>query len=99
MSSLRDLLRFVPCRFRTGVMDVVRRAGRTTKTEAMLKEVHFLLSAQRHSKALDARYFPQSGKTERQVVEATAARVGFRMPKTVDADTSSGGGSNPPPGQ
>ena len=41
MSSLRDLLRFVPCRFRTGVMDVVLDGPRD-RYEARLTDLRGL---------------------------------------------------------
>ena len=38
---------------------------------------------------LNVKYFPQSGMTQKEIVEATAARVGYRMPpKPTDAPSS-----------
>ena len=82
---LRSLLRLVPCRLRTGVVDYVRRAPADgSNASSLLKETHHLLSAQLHLKELNERYFPQSGMSEKEVVAATAARVGFQMPKEVE---------------
>ena len=87
-ASLRSIVRLVPCRLRRAVLDLgVRRSG--SPDEKLLKETHFLLTAQQHLKELNLRYFPQSGMTDQEMIAATAARVGFQMPKQVtppDAD-------------
>ena len=83
MASVRELLRCLPCRpseaprLRSALADVL---GRSSPPDALLAEATYLLRAQRHLAALNARYFPQSGMSEREVVAATAARVGLRMP-------------------
>lgn len=87
-ASLRSLIRLVPCRLRSSVLDYVRRHAPDAKSDALFREVHFLWSTQRHLKQLNEKYFPQSGMTQAEVVAATAARVGFRMPKAADEDAS-----------
>lgn len=81
MASLRSLIRLLPCRLRSGVADYVRRAPRTDGNAKLLREAEFLLASHRHLQELNERYFPQSGMSQQEVVAATAARVGFRMPK------------------
>lgn len=91
-SMLRTLLRLLPCRpserarFRAQVIKLARSRVETgeqeRKRELQLKEATFLLCAQQHLKELNARYFPTSGMSQQEVVAATAARVGFRMPKS-----------------
>ena len=86
---LRALLRLIPCRpsesarFRASVLSVARRPPESgAAADALLRETHFLLDAQQHLQVLNERYFPSSGMTPQEVVTATAARVGFKMPKT-----------------
>jgi len=86
MGSKRSLLRLVPCRLRGGVIDYVRRAAADGNKLALQREVHFLLSSQQHLKELNEKYFVQSGMTQQEIVAATAARVGFRMPKQAEGD-------------
>jgi hypothetical protein len=91
--SVRDLIRVLPCRLsempslRTEVADVLRATSTDGASGAngLLTETHFLLRAQQHLHVLNVRYFPQSGKSQQEVVAATAARVGLQMPKTPDA--------------
>ena len=52
-----------------------------TKQQRIDKEAEFLVDAHAHLADLNARYFPQSGMTQKEVVAATAARVGLQMPK------------------
>lgn len=97
---LRELLRLLPCRpserakFRSVVIDVVRHLpappAAAAADQALATETLFLLRAQQHLKELNERYFPTSGMSEKEVIAATAARVGFRMPKQVE-------GAPPPP--
>ena len=85
MNKLRELLRILPCRqsalqqFRGYVLEAVRLGE--GKTAAQADEMIFLLRAQKHLLDLNLRYFPQSGMSEKEVIEATAKRVGFNMPK------------------
>ena len=82
---LRAVLRQLPCRppqrpyFRS---EVIATARDLPATSTLGEEALFLLRAQQHLHELNMRYFPQSGMTEKEVVAATAARVGFRMPKS-----------------
>jgi hypothetical protein len=70
------------------VLSAVRSAqqgqDRCTPDDPLLREAEFLLRAQKHLHELNERYFPQSGMTPQEVVESTAARVGFRLPKQAD---------------
>ena len=89
---LRSLLRMVPCRFRGSVLGLTRsRPQSDAAADALLREMHFLLSAQQHLKILNKKYFPTSGMSEQEVIAATAARVGFRMPKAPAADGEGSG--------
>lgn len=97
--SLRSLLRELPCRpsehsrFRSIVVDAMRQhaAGESSAPPAadLAKEALFLLRAQRHLKELNLKYFPTSGMSQKEVVEATAARVGLRMPKAAEEEGGS----------
>ena len=84
MASVRQLVRCLPCRpseaplLRSTLTDVLTRSS---PPDALLTETLHLLKAQRHLAVLNARYFPQSGMSEKEVVAATAARVGLRMPE------------------
>lgn len=84
---MRDLIRSLPCRpselpsLRGELLDAVKNGPANS---GLLAEANFLLRAQQHLKELNARYFPLSGKSQQEVVAATAARVGLRMPKTHD---------------
>lgn len=49
--------------------------------ELAAREAEFMLSSQAELAELNLRYFPTSGMTDQQVVEATAARVGFSLDK------------------
>lgn len=98
--SLRGLLRLLPCqpseapRFRAAVLSAARAAqtdqGRCPPDDPLLREAEFLLRAQKRLHDLNERYFPQSGMSPQEVVESTAARVGFRLPKQADPDGGSG---------
>ena len=78
MNKLRELLRILPCRpsalqqFRGYVLEAVRLGE--GKTAAQADEMIFLLRAQKHLLDLNLRYFPQSGMSEKEVIEATAKR-------------------------
>ena len=50
--------------------------------------------AQKHLLELNLKYFPQSGMTEKEIIEATAKRVGFNMPAEYKKNTNVA----PPPG-
>ena len=85
---LTRVLDLLPCRpseltrFRSAIKTAFAPpAGTAPADSALLKETEFMLRSQATLAELNARYFPQSGMTEKEVVEATAARVGFRMPK------------------
>ena len=84
MDHLRAILRLLPCRtselarFRGEVVEVARTANATT---SLASETLYMLRAQHKLMELNAKYFPQSGMSEQEVVEATAARVGLRLPK------------------
>lgn len=81
MASLRSLLRLVPCSLRSSVVDYVRRTPPGEANANMLREAQYLLKSHRHLQELNEKYFPQSGMSQQEVVAATAARVGFRMPQ------------------
>lgn len=85
LSNLRELLRILPCRptevsnFRGYVIESARAMlGKPApnKNAELNSEVLFLLRAQQHLHDLNIKYFPQSGMSEREVIEATAKRVG-----------------------
>ena len=92
--SLRALLRALPCRpsampeLRGPLVEALGDGGTSGGRKALLSEATFLLQAQQHLEELNQRYFPLSGKTQQEVVAATAARVGLRMPKAADGPTS-----------
>lgn len=87
-ATARALIKSLPCRpselpqLHSEILDVLR-APRASAADAnvLLTEAHFLYRAQQHLLELNERYFPQSGKSQKEVVAATAARVGFQMPK------------------
>ena len=85
LSNLRQLLRILPCHakelpnFRGYVIQSARaRLGKPApnKNAELTSEALFLLRAQQHLRNLNIKYFPQSGMSEREVIEATAKRVG-----------------------
>lgn len=85
--SLKALLGALPSKLaespiRAEVTKVFGDGGR----QALLTETTFLLKAQEHLEELNKRYFPLSGKSQQEVVEATAARVGLRMPEKLADD-------------
>ena len=106
-AALKGVLKLLPCRpAELGKFQKVfveagehmiasKPAGAKEPLAALATEYEFLLSSQKHLHELNMRYFPQSGMTEREVIEATARRVGFNMPKLHGDDTPSG--STPPP--
>ena len=90
---LTRMLDLLPCRpseltrFRAAIKTAFAPAeGVASSESALLKETEFMLRSQAHLAELNARYFPQSGMTDKEVVEATAARVGFRMPKESESE-------------
>mgnify|MGYP002838199074 CR=1 FL=1 len=89
MPGLKDLLKTLPCRPSElsselhGVLkDVAKSMPESAANSGLCTESHFLLRAQQHLRELNERYFPLSGKSQQEVVAATAARVGLSMPKT-----------------
>ena len=62
--------------------DVAKSMPESAANSGLCTESHFLLRAQQHLRELNERYFPLSGKSQQEVVAATAARVGLRMPET-----------------
>mmetsp|Transcript_29324 Transcript_29324/g.75602 ORF Transcript_29324/g.75602 Transcript_29324/m.75602 type:complete len:89 (+) Transcript_29324:101-367(+) len=78
---MRSLVRLVPSRLRASAMAYMNGAPRSDSNAMLLQEMQTMLSAQQHLKTLNERYFPQSGMSQQEVVAATAARVGFQMPK------------------
>ena len=99
VSSLRTFLRLLPCRaeelprFRSNVIDYVR--GQAV-SPALSRELEFHLRAQEHLKELNLRYFPQSGLSERELIAATARRVGFKAPEWDDPEPRAAGVTTPP---
>ena len=89
MPGLRTLLKTLPCRpseISSELRGALEAAAKSTPESAansgLCTESYFLLHAQQHLRELNERYFPLSGKSQQEVVAATAARVGFSMPKT-----------------
>ena len=74
----------MPCRLRGSVGEYIKKLPESDRNTNLLRETHFLLRAHEHLRELNERYFPQSGMTQQEVVAATAARVGFRMPKATE---------------
>ena len=68
--------------------EVVSAAREMSKeqAEAIGREYLFLLESQRKLQELNEKYFPQSGMTQQEIIEATAKRVGLNMPKTYEED-------------
>lgn len=108
--SVRSLLRALPChrpselpRFRSAVVDAVRQHPTSqlpaSSSVNTVKEALFLLRAKQHLQELNERYFPQSGMSQKEVTEATAARVGLRMPKTFSEEVDTADGTIPSPSQ
>ena len=84
---VRALIRALPRRpsampeLRGVLAEAVGGADTSAGKQALLQEATFLMQAQRHLDELNKRYFPLSGKSQQEVVAATAARVGLSMPK------------------
>lgn len=99
--ALKSLLKILPCRpaelekfqgfFIESGKDML--AAKPSIAE-LTKEYEFLLRAQKHLLELNLKYFPQSGMTEKEIIEATAKRVGFNMPAEYKKNTNVA----PPPG-
>ena len=97
---MQALLEVLPCRpaelarFRTAIGDAFAKQLQAPPVglpkDHLIAETAFMLHSQAHLAELNARYFPQSGMTDKEIVAATAARVGFQMPKTVDAEPPAG---------
>ena len=88
MEHIRAILRLLPCRtselarFRSEVIEVARAANATTDAKRLGSETLYMMRAQQTLMDLNAKYFPQSGMSEQEVVAATAARVGLQLPKS-----------------
>ena len=81
-ATTRSLRRLMPRELSDLRSEVAAVARSAAKDGRLLTEAHFLLRAQQHLHELNVRYFPQSGMTQQEIVAATAARVGLRMPKS-----------------
>ena len=104
-AALKGVLKLLPCRpaevgkfqkyfLEAGEQMIAAKAGSKAPLASLATEYEFLLSAQKHLLELNLRYFPQSGMTEREIIEATAKRVGFNMPKLHQDDKPSDSSSS-----
>ena len=88
--GLRPLLRLLPCRpahvhrFRTDIVEYVRKRPASAELDALSREYAFHLKAQAHLMDLNMRYFPQSGMSERELIGKIANKVGFKAPEWKD---------------
>lgn len=96
---LKAMLELLPCRpaelsrFRTAIGDAFAAAAARpppagVPKDHLVAETAFMLRSQATLHELNERYFPQSGMTDKEVVAATAARVGLAMPKTGPGDAA-----------
>ena len=84
----RSLVRALPyttSEIRAELADILAKPNSPSKANGLLTEATFLLGAQRHLEVLNAKYFPQSQKSQQEVLEATAARVGVRVPDKTES--------------
>lgn len=66
---------------RDAFVDVAKASSPSAASSSIVSETTFYLQSMQHLLELNLRYFPQSGKSQKEVVAATAARVGLQMPK------------------